>query len=95
MDTVFEHRCQPPTAGTLGQALASLRVTASLTSGHTVGFAIDSKFPSSAERVYMDGLGIMAGKGRQRAWKWAGEQFRQRQKGNGERKKQNKNTLVS
>ena len=69
------------------QVLASLRVTASLTSGHTVGFAIDSKFPNSSERVYINGFGIMAGEGQERTWKWAGQCIRQRLKGNGERKR--------
>lgn len=94
MDSVFGHRCQPPTAGILGRVLASLWVTASLTSGHTVGFAMDSKFPNSSEMFYIDGYGITAGKGKQRAWKWAGERVRQRQKGNGQRKRQNKDAFV-
>lgn len=95
MDTVFEHRCQPPTAGLPVQTLASLPATAFLTSGHTVGLTVDSKFPNSLERVYIDGFRIMAGKGSQRAWKWAGQHVRQRQKGSGERKRQNKVTCVS
>lgn len=95
MDTVLEHRCQPPTAGLPVQTLASLPATAFLTSGHTVGLTVDSKFPNSLERVYIDGFRIMAGKGSQRAWKWAGQHVRQRQKGSGERKRQNKVTCVS
>lgn len=56
------------------QVLASLSVgPEALLSGHIVGFAKDSKFSNSSKMVYVNGLGIMARNGRQRAWRWAGE----------------------
>ena len=70
------------TAGSLGQALASLWVPESLMSGHAVGLTMDSKFPNSSEMFYIDGLGIMAGNGRQRAWRWTRTWVRQREDGN-------------
>lgn len=63
----------PPAAGTLGQTLAFLWVPESLMAGHTVGFAIDSKFPNSSKMFCIDGLGLVAGNGRQRAWRWTRE----------------------
>lgn len=69
LDTSSGHWCHLPAAGTLGQALVSLWVPASLTSGHSVGFTIDSKFPNRSEMLYTDGLGTVAGNWRQRAWR--------------------------
>lgn len=67
LDTVSGLWCHLPAAGPLGLVLAPLWVPASRASGHTVGFAIDSKFPDSCEMFCIDGLGIKAGNGRQRA----------------------------